>query len=91
MFKPIVKYPHSDKHPAQTEMVTIDEIVGTWTTKPMSGALPKNAKEQVLYRIVKLREAVKSALEEANSIEVKDPESGERFSKNLLGYVFAQI
>jgi hypothetical protein len=38
--KAIVLYDATDKHPAQTQLITQDVIVGEWTTVKYSGAVP---------------------------------------------------
>lgn len=68
--KVIVKYDATKDHPAQTEMINEDKIVGYWKTKKLSGAIPTTEKKQILARITTLRRAVKFAREEANSIEI---------------------
>lgn len=83
--EPIVKYPATPEHPAQTDLITKDKVVGTWTTVHLSGALPKTKKESYLNQVDKLSEAVKIAREEANSIEVKIDAS---FGESLVGYIF---
>ena len=81
----IVKYPATDKHPAQTEMITKDVVVGHWTTIKQSGALPTPRKKELLTRIQKLLDAVKVALEDANMTRVEDQKTGDA----VLGYIFA--
>jgi hypothetical protein len=70
--KALVLYPHSDKHPAQTQLVTEDLTIGYWATVKMSGAMALPDKEQLLARIEKLHHAVKFAREEANNAPVQD-------------------
>jgi len=67
--KPIVLYPATAEHPAQTQLITEDETVGWWDTIKFSGALPATKKEAILKRVNKLAQAVKFAREEANSVE----------------------
>lgn len=81
--KPIVLYPHSENHPAQTQMVTEDKIVGHYNTQKMSGAIPRSEKQELLERVEKLIVAVKEAREEANMAEVKELKVGEAISKFL--------
>ena len=82
--KGIVLYPATEEHPAQTQLITEDQIVGYVTTVKRSGAVPKEAKRRLLRRIETLSNAVKSAREEANTREV------ERHNPSaLLDYVFA--
>jgi hypothetical protein len=76
--KPIVKYDATEHHPAQTEMFTFDEIVGHWTTIKFSGALPASRVRELKDRVLSLRDAVKTAREEANSTKVDQIRTGEK-------------
>jgi hypothetical protein len=76
--------PPTEHHPAQVGEHTKDEVVGHWQTILYSGAISRTEKADILERIVKLRDAVKYAREEANSTEITNQEVGEA----LLGYVF---
>lgn len=82
--KPIVLYPATAEHPAQTGMITEDVIDGYWRIVRTSGALTVPRKEQLLGRIDKLRDAVKMAREKANSVQADKPDVGER----LMAYLF---
>lgn len=82
--KVIVKYPHSEHHPAQTELVNEDVIVGWWDTVKHSGAIPIPRKQQLLARVDRFMKAVKFAREEANNAEVESIEVGEK----VFGYLF---
>jgi hypothetical protein len=82
--KSFVKYPATDHHPAQVEMFTEDVIVGTWSKVDMSSAIPASERDAMLKKIESLREAVKMAREEANSITVTDQKIG----KSVLDFVF---
>jgi hypothetical protein len=79
-----VKYEATKEHPAQVEMYMEDVWVGTWTTTKFSGAIPTAARNAMLERVRKLLDAVKSAREEANGLEVKPHKVGAA----VLGYVF---
>lgn len=81
----LVKYEATKEHPAQTEVIGVDKIVGTWTTVHLSGALPKDVKDGIVERIEKLQDAVKVAREQANSIEVS-PETA--LGQSILQYIF---
>jgi hypothetical protein len=82
--KPIVLYQATEHHPAQTQLVQEDQIVGHWTKVAQSGAIPAGQKATMLERIEKLQKAVKFAREEANQVEAPDtPISGE-----IFGYLF---
>jgi len=80
----IVKYDATDHHPAQTEMITEDVVIGHWTTIKFSGALPRPEKKAMLERIRVLQDAVKFAREHANSMEVTDQKVG----RKVLDYLF---
>lgn len=67
--KPIVLYDATEKHPAQTQLITEDILVGYWDTVKQSGALPVPRKRELLERLEKLSQAVKFAREQANDAE----------------------
>lgn len=67
--KPIVLYPATPEHPAQTQMITEDVMVGYWKQTKQSGAMPKPEKQDLVERVEKLLQAVKQAREEANARE----------------------
>lgn len=79
-----VKAPATAQHPAQVEMYHEDVIVGYWTTKKFSGALPAERVATLVNRVDRLIEAVKFAREEANSMEVTDIHAGKRIFDYLL-------
>lgn len=80
-----VKAEATDKHPAQVEVYHEDVVVGYWTTKKFSGALPADRVTTLLKRVDDLIEAVKFAREEANSTEVEDRTVG----RDIMDYLFA--
>lgn len=82
--EPIVLYDATEHHPAQTQLITRDVIVGEWTTIKYSGAIPAPKKKAILERIQKLIDATKIALEEANMTRVEDQKTGDA----VLGYIF---
>jgi hypothetical protein len=84
--KGIVLYPATEEHPAQTQLITEDQIVGYVTTIKRSGAIPRELKRNLQRRIEKLSNAVKSAREEANTRDV-----ARRDASKLLDYVFAEL
>lgn len=83
--KVIVKYPHTEQHPAQTELITLDEPAGTVTTSIWSGELSVADKGDLLERCEKLRVAIKKARARANGIEVS---TQDKIGSTLLNYVF---
>jgi hypothetical protein len=74
----VVKYDATPEHPAQTEMFTEDIIVGHWTNTKFSGALPMSRVRELSTRVIALRDAVKTAREEANSTKVDQIRTGEK-------------
>lgn len=84
--KPIVLYDATDKHPAQTQLITEDILVGYWTAKKISTAMPMVKKVEITRRIQELSDAVKVAREKANDLEVSQVNIG----KQVLDYVFAR-
>lgn len=80
----IVKYPATDKHPAQTEIFTKDETVGHWETVKFSGAISQKDKDKILERVNALSDAVKVAIEHANDLEVEQQKIGEAIFGYLL-------
>lgn len=84
--KPIVLYPATPEHPAQTQMAQEDVIAGYWDTTKLSGALPFDRKEALTKRIDALIQAVKQAREAANGAdELKAPKVGDA----IFGYLLA--
>jgi hypothetical protein len=83
---PIVLHPATPEHPAQTQLVTKDVIIGYWETTKFSGAIPKPKKKEILERIETLSDAVKFAREQANSTEVDKQHVGAK----VLKFVFPQ-
>lgn len=84
--KPVVLYPATAEHPAQTQMVVEDVIAGYWDTTKQSGALPFDRKELLLKRVDALLQAVKQAREAANGIdEAAAPKVGDA----VFGYLLA--
>lgn len=82
--KAFVKYEATKEHPAQVEMFTEDVVVGSWKTIKFSGALKASDKAAMLERVRKLHEAVVTAREQANSMEVTSRYVG----KSILDFVF---
>jgi len=74
--EPIVLYPATDKHPAQTQLITKDVLVGFWDEVKLSGALPVPRKKLILERVEKLYRAVKVAREAANMADAPKQDVG---------------
>ena len=82
--KPIVLYPATDKHAAQTQLITEDELVGYWSEKKFSGAISAARKQELLDRVDTLIAAVKFAREEANSRDVEMKAAGAQIFAHLF-------
>lgn len=84
--RPLVLYPATPEHPAQTQIVTEDVIAGFWNTIRQSGAMPKPDKDRIAERVEKLLIAVKEARERANDIDAgSKPSIGAAVFEYLLG------
>ena len=83
--KPITLAPATEHHPAQTQLLSIDEVVGYWTTTKMSGALTVDGKAHLLFQANELLDAVKSAREQANMTPVQELNIGDKLFAFLLG------
>lgn len=83
--KPIVLYDATDKHPAQTQLLTEDVLVGYWDTTKLSGAIPAPRKKLILANLEAFSNAVKMAREEANGVLVDDVSVGH----TIFDYLFA--
>lgn len=82
--RPVVLYPATPEHAAQTQLITEDIVAGYWETIKQSGALPKPRKAELLGRVEELLNAVKTAREEANEVDEKNaPNVGAA----LFGYI----
>lgn len=82
--EPLVLYPATDKHPAQTQLVTRDVTVGTWTIQVTSGAIPSTLKKTWTTKVLKLIDAIRYAREQANQIDVKDVSVGKAIFDFIL-------
>lgn len=84
--KVVVKYAATDKHPAQTEMIQEDIVVGYWNQTKQSGAIPATDKAVMIERANKLLDAIKATREAANNYdEISVPDVGGAIFKYLLG------
>jgi len=81
--KPIVLYPATPEHPAQTQMTTEDQIVGHWVKIDHSSALPPTRKSELLERIERLQKATKYARESANRQDAPE----QAISAKVFGYL----
>lgn len=82
--KGIVLAQATDKHPAQTQLITEDTVIGTWSTTHVSGAMPAVRKQEILQKLDKLIRAVRVALEKANMTDAPEQHVG----ANIWKYLF---
>jgi hypothetical protein len=82
--EPLTLYPATKEHPAQTQLLTKDLPVGTWTNINMSGGWPRDIRDGVLKRLDYLKSAVVVARENANTGEVEI----KKVSSVLFDYIF---
>jgi hypothetical protein len=82
--KPIVMYDATKEHPAQTQLVISDEVIGHWDTVHSSGRMQAPVKEAIQDKIVLLQQAVKQAREEANNVDAPKQTVGDQ----VLGFIF---
>jgi len=82
--KAIVLYPATDKHPAQTQLINEDVVVGSWDQVKFSGRTTEEARRKLLLRIEKLQKAVKFAREAANLVEAPPQQASK-----ILDWIFA--
>lgn len=81
----IVLYEATKEHPAQTQLISEDVVIGYWDTVKQSGALPIPKKQEILDRVEKLLNAIKFSREQANSEETEKKYVGEKIFSYLLG------
>ena len=77
----------TDKHAEQVQVYHEDVPVGMWETTRFSGAITAVAKKDLLTRVGALLDALRTAREEANAVDVVDLEVGEA----IWGYLFAPL
>lgn len=81
----LVKAVATDKHPAQVDVYHEDVVTGYWTKVDFSGALSAKERGELVDRARKLRDAVVSARELANTTEVDHQRVGKGIFDYLLG------
>lgn len=84
----VVKYPATDKHPAQTEIFNQDVSVGTWNLRKFSGAVEPSRRAEALERVEAVLAAVRQAREAANSVNVVPVD---KIGGSLLDYLFEPL
>lgn len=67
----------TDKFPAQVAEAVRDIPEGVWTTVSTSGSIPAKRKRDLLNRVFDIRQAIRKAREQANSVEIFDFKGGQ--------------
>lgn len=83
--RPLVMYPATVEHPAQTQLVTEDVAVGEWEETKFSGAVTQDRKDGIVRRIIALQEAVVRAREQANQTPVNERKEGDEIWRFIFG------
>lgn len=83
--RPLVLYPATPEHPAQTQLITEDVAVGTVVEQEWSSLITPTEKADMITRAEELRRAIKKARMRANDATAAD---SLKFGADLLGYVF---
>lgn len=78
------KFEPVGQHPGQADIIHVDKPIGEYHKKLFSGALPASQKIQMIERINKLIEALKTARETANLLDIKE----QKIADDLFNYVF---
>lgn len=82
--EPIVLVQATVEHPAQSELVDVNKVVGHWVQTDTSAALPAPEKRELLERIERVRRAIQFAVEQANDLEVEQSALGDRLMRYLI-------
>lgn len=80
-----IKYEATKEHPAQTDLVDEDVVVGTVKEQEWSGLTTPANKAELINRVEMLARAVRRARSRANDIEV---DTNAKIGSTLLQYVF---
>lgn len=84
--KVIVKYPATEQHPAQTELVAEDKVIGTISEQEWSSMFTPAQKSEVLDRAERLIRAVRRARSRANDTEA---DTTKRIAAKMFGFILA--
>lgn len=77
--------PATPNHPAQVQVFTEDQPIGTWFTRKFSGAINKTQRDEYVARIDDLLDAARKAREDANTQKAAPQAAGESIFKYILG------
>lgn len=85
--KPIILYDATKEHPAQVQMATYDEVIGSWEITRQSGKITSGEKALMLGRAEELLIATKKARTKANECGVVPVKSDKFFNYITKGKV----
>jgi len=77
--------PATNQHAAQVEVYTEDVVVGEWSQTKLTGRIPAARRQAMIDRVVVLQDAVKTAREQANSIEIPQQKIGRHIMDYIIG------
>lgn len=83
--KVIVKYEATKEHPAQTELVSVDEPVGTILEQEWSGLISPAEKAELINRVEIVGRAVRKARARANEVET---DKTKKIGQKLIRFIF---
>lgn len=83
--KVLIRYEATKEHPAQTELIEQDVVIGTIRESEWSGLITPAEKSEILSRVEMLTRAVRRARSRANEQEV---DLNKKIGKTLLNYIF---
>lgn len=86
--KALVLYPATDKHPAQTQLVSVDEPAGRLLEQEWSSFITTSQKASMIERVETLRRAIKAALYRANDVEMA---STQEAATKIFSFVLAAL
>jgi hypothetical protein len=81
---PVVLYAHTEKHPAQVQLVDKQVHVGNFTTVIQSGAVTADRKQHLLDNADSIIAAVKDAISRANRTPAEEVSEGDILMSLLL-------
>jgi len=82
--EPLVLSQATKEHPAQTQLVVRDVVVGEWKKTKLSAAITEDRRRTLVARVETLQRAVKQARETANLVEVDEVGIGQQLFDFLL-------
>ncbi len=85
--KAVTLYEATKEHPAQTQLIDEEIVVGTWKKTKYSGAIPGPEKKKLLTRIQCLSDAIKFAREQANATQAVERKIG----NTVLAFIFKEV